>query len=371
MSENKKAFKDWFDADAAKMMSAQMSAVYKDFNSRKFIRQATNQIQDLEFNARVMQFASALRATLPDSIPEALGILEKSLPDPLPDCEAVTDGWLQWPVGQFIASYCVDYPGQAWPVMVALTQRFSSEFAVRPFLESDPDWVLAGLRKLTQHESPHVRRWCSEGCRPCLPWGKKLQFILDNPELIIEILDDLKDDPELYVRKSVANHLNDFSRQNPKFVLETCGRWIAGADKSRMWMINHALRSLIKQGDSQALTLMGFTPPKQLIVHLKLSPKKLSIGESITITLDTTNQSAKPCSLLIDFSIGYVKKSGQVSHKVFKWKTLKLKKEESVQLVKQIGLKNNSVRTLFPGKHEVRILVNGTCLAKGSFLLSK
>ena len=369
MSE-KKAFKDWFDMDAAKMMASQMVAVHNDFNSKRFIARATYEIHSLEFNDRVMQFAEALNDALPKSVPQSLKIITSSLPEPLPDCEAVTDGWLQWPVGQYIASYCVDHPTAAWPAMVALTQRFSSEFAVRPFLENDPEWVLGELKKLTSHKSPHVRRWCSEGCRPCLPWGKKLPEILHAPEQIIEILEDLKDDPELYVRKSVANNLNDFSRENPQFVLHTCRRWMRGADDNRRWLINHALRSLIKQGNPDALSLLGYGAPRNLVSKLKLTPKKLLMGESLCFSLNLSNQSHKKCNLLIDFAVAYVKKNGKTSNKIFKWTTLNLKKGETRTLSKNMAFKSNSIRTLYPGKHEVSIMINGHILSTASFVLS-
>jgi len=134
-AEKRTAFKDWFDRAAAKAMAEQLRAVYSEFDSSRFEQLACRKLHTLEFNARVQQFADAMENTLPADYPDAIDLVRRSLPPALVNCEAVTDGWLQWPTGQFIASYGLDHFEESMTAMVDLTQRFSAEFAVRPFVE--------------------------------------------------------------------------------------------------------------------------------------------------------------------------------------------------------------------------------------------
>ena len=170
--DDKKLFKNWFDDQAAKALASQLRRADSSFPNKKFIRIATQDLASLELAGRVNQFAAALASCWPDDIPKSLAIIRASLPPPLPDCEAVTDGWLQWPIGQYIADRGLEHFNDSMLTMLELTQRFSSEFAVRPFVEHRQQETIQYLRDLTDHESPHVRRWCSEGLRTRLPWGK-------------------------------------------------------------------------------------------------------------------------------------------------------------------------------------------------------
>ena len=219
---NKKAFKDWFDREAAQMMASQIAGALPSFDKRKFVRVASSNLEQLGFHARVAQFSNALAATLPDDIPAALHILTESLPQAQQNCDQVTDGWLQWPVGKFIADQGLPYFDESFAAMIELTKRFSAEFAVRPFVEAESEKTFDRLLALTRDPNPHVRRWCSEGVRPLLPWGKKLRGLVDDPSPIWPILEELKDDEELYVRRSVANNLNDISKHHPDAVVAKC-----------------------------------------------------------------------------------------------------------------------------------------------------
>ena len=256
--KERKAFKDWFDKEAVQRLADQISAVSSDFESSRFLRVASEGLEDLEFHDRVKHLSNSMRECLPDDIPTALDILTQSLPPAQQDCESVTDGWLQWPVGQWIADHGLNHFEMSMTAMIELTQRFSSEFAVRPFVEHHPDRVFAELLRLTEHENPHVRRWCSEGVRTRLPWGRKLHGLIEAPSLILPILENLKDDPELYVRRSVANNLNDIAKDHPELVIQICRDWKKEADENRSRLIRHALRTLVKDGNPDALAILGF-----------------------------------------------------------------------------------------------------------------
>lgn len=366
----RKAFKDWFDRSAAQAMASQMAGAMSGFDRRKFVRQATRDLQALEFTQRVQQFSDALRATLPESLPEALSVLVESLPPALPDCDSTTDGWLQWPLGQFIADHGLQHFDASMAAMVELTQRFSSEFAVRPFVEHYPEETFQRLRELTRHPSPHVRRWCSEGTRPRLPWGKKLRFLVSDPSPIWPILEALKDDEELYVRRSVANNLNDVAKDHPELVVARCKAWSRGASERRAWVIRHGLRTLIKKGDPGALAVVGYGPPRKLRAELSLSPKRIRVGGEVTLAAEIATTAARSQKLAVDYVVHYVRRNDKTSGKVFKWKTLTLPAGSTMALEKRHPMRKTTVRTLYPGLHRIELQVNGVRVAETSFQLA-
>ncbi len=376
MSE-RKAFKDYFDRDAAKMLAAQISSAQANFDSRKFVQLATRQLGSLEFAGRVSQFSNALAVTLPKNVPEALQTLTQSLPPALPNCESVTDGWLQWPIGQYIADHGLAHFDESMVAMIELTQRFSSEFAVRPFVERCPEETFARLLELTDHESPHVRRWCSEGTRPRLPWGKKLHDLARDPSPIWPILEALKDDPEPYVRRSVANNMNDIAKEHPAAVVQRCTRWQKKSNPRRDWVIKHGLRSLVKAGDPAALSLLGCAPPKKLTATITTRPKRATIGEKIELRTELSTTASKPQDLIIDYIVHFARPKTAKQRgakrknpsKVFKWTSTRLGARETLALSKQHSLKQTTIRTLHPGPHKIELQVNGKTVANTTFTL--
>ena len=368
MSENRKAYKDYFDRQAAKSLGQQIAGVSKNLDQAKFVRFCVQDLKSLEFSDRVKQFSAAMRHVLPSSVPQALSILQRSLPAPLPDCEAVTDGWLQWPVGQFVADFGAEHFDESFSLMIELTQRFSSEFAVRPFVENQPEATFARLRALVDHESPHVRRWCSEGVRPRLPWGKKLNQLINDPSPILPILEALKDDEELYVRRSVANNLNDLAKDHADLVVQICRKWSKGKT-DRSWLIRHSLRSLIKQGDPRALEVVGFAIPDRICVECQVENNRVAIGDHLELTIRLTNVSESDQSLMVDYAIEYVRQNSKRSEKVFKWKTLTLSAGDSIRLCKRHSMRQTTVRRLYPGLHRAKIQVNGKRVAEAEFEL--
>jgi 3-methyladenine DNA glycosylase AlkC len=363
------AIKDWFDRKAAKALAAQIGSAHAKFDRARFVRLATKDLPRLEFADRVRQFSGALRATLPESVPDALSVLTDSLPELLPGSEDVSDGWLQWPVGQFIADHGLEHYPESMAAMIELTQRFSAEFAVRPFVEAVPDRTFRQLLKLTKHRNVHVRRWCSEGTRPRLPWGRKLRDLVADPGPIWPILERLKDDSELYVRRSVANNLNDIAKDHPDRVVERCQAWLEKRTPNREWLVRHALRSLIKDGHPGALALVGFGPPEKLQTRLRVAPAAIRVGESMTMTAEIVSSARRSQRLAVDYAVHYVRKSG-TSAKVFKWTTAELPAGGRVTLEKRHHMKVTTIRALYPGAHRVELQVNGVRCAKAAFQLS-
>ena len=359
-------FKDYFDKEAARRLGKQMAGATPRFDQDEFVRKATRGLRKLEFNDRVKSFSDALAATLPSDIRKALAIITKSLPAPLPTTDDVTDGWLQWPLGQFIADHGLPHFDASMDAMIELTKRFSSEFAVRPFVQHKPKETFARMLSLTDDPNPHVRRWCSEGVRPRLPWGVTLKALVADPRPIWPIVEALKDDQERYVIRSVGNNLNDIAKDHPSLVIKRCRRW--SKKKSRAWLISHALRTLIKDGDRDALAVIGYGPPDKFSATLALSPKRITIGQDVQMTA-TLKTKGGAQDLIVDYLVHYVRKSG-TSPKVFKWTKTTLPARGSIALEKKHRMRPTTIRALYPGEHHVEVQVNGTIVARASFKLA-
>ena len=321
---------------------------------------------------RVRLWSSALRACLPPSIPQALKVIEAALPPPLPNAENVTDGYLLWPFGQFIADHAVDHFKPAMACMLALTQRFSSEFAVRPFVDRYQQETLAKLQDWTDHKSVHVRRWCSKAPdRACL--GARLNALIADPAPILPILSALRDDPEVYVQKSVANNLNDIAKDHPDLIVAVMRDWLAAEaapTPARKWIVKHALRTLIKNGHPGALDLLGFGPAPDVEGTLSASPRRVAIGGGITLVAGLENQGKTSRRLVVDYAVHYQRKAGVGKPKVFKWKSLDLAPGAKVTLTKKQAFAPTSVRALYPGTHRIDLKVNGKAIAASEVRLT-
>lgn len=368
-------FKDYFSRSAAREIAQRIHAVHPDFKSRTFVSRASKGLEELEMMGRVGLFADTLHDTLPESVPEALRVLVASLPEPFPfeavprEEGALSSGFVLWPYGEYVRRYATQHFDEAMDAMEALTQRFTSEFAVRPFVSADAARVIARFLGLVDHPSEHVRRWCSEGLRPRLPWGEKLADLCADPAPILPVLEALKDDPSLYVRRSVANTLGDISKDHPDLAVRVAKRWKRGASPERQWVVRHSLRTLVKAGHPGALEVYGFAAPRHLDVELEVSPKKISAGGSVELKLQLKNRSKKAVALLVDFRIHYMNKSKDPSPKVFKWKELELAAGESIELKKKRVIKAASIRPIFSGHHAVDVQINGKVFGDAGFRL--
>ncbi len=367
----KKAFKLYFDKAAATSLAEQVSAVWPDFDRGRFLRLAVNGLDELELGERVRKMSSALEKTLPSAVPTALEVLTRSLPEPLPDTHGIIDGFVLWPIGQYIADNGIEHFEPAMAAMVELTKRFTSEFAVRPFVEKRPEPTFKRLLELCDDPNPHVRRWCSEGVRPRLPWGKRLRRLTDDPRPILPILEALKDDPEPYVRRSVANNLNDIAKDHPELVIRVCKRWNKGASGERRRLIKHALRTLVKQGNPSALSVIGFGKPTQIKARLCIMPRRISVGQKIKLSAQLVNHSTQPKDLLVDYVVHFLRADGSSNAKVFKWTTCSLAPCATAKVVRMHAVKRTTVRTLYAGKHRVSLQVNGERVAESFFHLCK
>jgi 3-methyladenine DNA glycosylase AlkC len=251
-----------------------------------------------------------------------------------------------------------------------LTQRFTAEFSIRPFLEHHTTATLERLRIWTGDPSPHVRRLVSEGTRPRLPWAPRLRIFQRDPQPVLELLELLKDDPELYVRRSVANNLNDIGKDHPQLLAETARRWMEDAPEERQWLVRHALRSAVKRAEPGALAALGFVSQADVTLDSpQISPAHARIGGTVTIAFTLTNTTTTPQRILVDLRIHYVKSGGRTAPKVFKLSTVDLAPQQTAALSRSISLQQMTTRTHYPGTHQVDIVLNGSARPLGTFEL--
>jgi 3-methyladenine DNA glycosylase AlkC len=375
MTDNPKALKHLINKDLLVRIGHSIHRVYPEFDNKAFIK-LEKRLSFLELKPRVQLLREGLREHLPKSYTKAVKVILASLKADQEDLK----GFDLWPYTEFIQSYGLDHLQLSLTAMKSLTTKFTSEFAVRPYLEKYTDETLEYLLEQATSPEVSVRRWASEGTRPRLPWGQRLPKFIANPFLTLPILETLKLDPELFVRKSVANHLNDISKDHPDFVIQVLKRWKDqvqaesehhAENKLKIeWIIKHSLRGLIKAGDGKALALIGVTvKAKFLIEQFILREQKLKMGEKLNFSFQRKSLNPRAHKVVVDYRIHFQKASGKTSAKVFKFKTFDLKSRGEILLSKSHHLKEVTTRSHYPGLHLIEILVNGHVVKQANWHL--
>jgi 3-methyladenine DNA glycosylase AlkC len=371
-------FKNLINAQGVRAAAAHLSRTTPRFESARFVRLATQGLEALEMKARAMQIADALEATLPADFHSAATALEAALAPPEPG-EAMADlqglgqglrGWILWPVGEYIARRGLGEPERALQALHALTQRFTAEWAIRPFIVQHPALSFDTLRRWVGDSSHHVRRLVSEGSRPRLPWGMQLKSLIQDPSPTLPLLAALQDDTSEYVRRSVANHLNDIAKDHPALVARWLQEHLPGASAERRALLRHASRTLIKDGDAAVLKAWGLGAAFKGSAALVVSPARVALGGEVVLTLKLSSSAARAQKLAVDYAVHHVKADGSTSPKVFKGWQLELPPRGEVTLSKRHSLKPITTRRYHAGRHGVAVQVNGAVVAEGHFTLA-
>lgn len=366
--QNENAFKLWINKDVLVRIAKQIALVFPEFDQKKFAAIAPK-LDLLELKPRVLLVRDQLRTQLPQDYLPALEILLKSTRS------KKLQGFTLWPYTDFIQTFGLEHRAESLDALSELTALFTAEFAVRPFLKKETAATLAYLKKAATSNNEHVRRWSSEGSRPRLPWGERLDVFVQKPELTLEILELLKNDGALYVRKSVANHLNDISKDHPALVVATLRRWaketkVEHATKIA-WITCHALRTLIKKGEPGALSAIGVSSKAQVKVSkLDIGKKKFKIGDRIEFAFHLHSLANNEQRVVVDYIIHFMKSSGATAPKVFKLKALKLGAGAVLKIDKRHHLKIVTTRRFYPGAHAIEIQVNGIVRARADWILA-
>ncbi len=369
------AFKDFFNKALVEDMARHLHRVWPDFDKKGFAAAALADFPALELKQRSHQIARALAAHLPKDVPKALRTLTASL-RPLDRNGALDEdarkgiaGWAILPFGEYVAANGLAHVTDSLAALRELTIRSTSEFAIRPFVVAHPKETLKALKEWAKDKNEHVRRLVSEGTRPRLPWGMQLKSFVKDPAPILPLLESLRDDPSEYVRRSVANSLNDIAKDHPDLVAAIAGKWLKDAGSERTRLVRHACRTLIKAGHRATLTALGYAPSAKVeLVEFTLSPAKLTFGNALTLKVRLKSTAKVPQKIVLDYVVHHRKKSG-TSAKVFKWKSFTLDAGGTMELIRKHAVKRITTRVYYAGAHKVEVMANGKVLGGKGFTL--
>ncbi|MCO4772951.1 MAG: DNA alkylation repair protein [Deltaproteobacteria bacterium] len=381
-AENPAAFKHAYSPAKVQAMSALLQKRLPAFQAEVFSASITPTLTDLEMKARVDLIARALRDAIPLPYPEAIAALVSVLGPPGaiagkdawgpddPSGEGLT-GFAVWPVTHFVSLFGRDHHADSMAALESLTRRFTAEFALRPFLEAEPERTLAVLRTWATSPDQHLRRAASESTRPRLPWGIRLRGFVADPTPVLALIEPLRTDPEEYVRRSVANNLNDIGKDHPQVLVEVAERWWAEGHPATRRLVKHALRSLVKAGHPGALGVLGFSVPARVqLAGLQVAHPRLVLGETQVVTGRLQSQSPGDQRLVVDYRLHLVGAKGRPRTKVFKGTLATLSAGAVLDLRFALPIRKITTRRYYSGLHAVEVLVCGAACGRVEFELT-
>lgn len=308
-----------------------------------------------ELKDRMRRVTECLHSTLPAEFGEALEILDKAIP--------AATGFLPMVCSDYVARYGLEDWDLSLTALARFTRFGSSEYAIRPFIFRDAERTMAVLLRWAADENEHVRRLASEGCRPRLPWGFALERFKRDPRPILPILEQLKSDESEYVRTSVANNLNDISKDHPEIALDVARKWY-GRDPRTDWIVRRGLRTLLKAGNRQALELIGVSPNSRVVVSgFEVEQSVVPMGSSIDYGFVVEIRGDEPSQVRLELRVDYARPRGRSSRKIFAIRTASLE-PGSHTFKRRLSLAPRSTRQNFPGPHRLALIVNGSLAAE-------
>jgi len=351
--------------------SIKVKSVHPSFEDTSFIADVLEgDWEELKLKARMRRISIVLGRYLPTPFTAALDILYRI------DEQCVGFPYLFFP--DFVEAH-----GQAehdfeasLDALERFTSKSSSEFAIRFFLLRDPQRTMIRMLHWAKSSNEHVRRLASEGCRPRLPWGQALPMFKRDPAPVLEILEKLKADSSLYVRKSVANNLNDIAKDNPDLVKQKARNWY-GSDPLTDWIVRRGCRSLLKQADPEILSLFGYSSSESstneaLITgaSLQVRPQTLAIGGEIQLHFELQARTGEPLRIRLEYAIDFVKASGRASRKLFMLADRTLDGGAALSGTRKHRFADLTTRRHYPGLHRITLLINGQEYAEDSLTLT-
>jgi 3-methyladenine DNA glycosylase AlkC len=368
-------FKNKISPDLVRCLATHLEKHLKDFDRGAYEAEILAELENLELKQRSRHIADVTGRYLPLDLNERYAVLEAIL-HPVADTEVdrASDergirGWGMMPLGMLVTDSGLGDFDKSFDLLKEMTKRATAEFEVRPFLDKDQDRALSIMASWVSDPSMHVRRLVSEGTRPRLPWGMRLKQLVEDPTPTLPLLEALKDDPEEYVRRSVANHLNDIAKDHPDLVAEIVTRWLKDADKKREKLVRHACRSLVKQGHAPTLRAFGLNPPEVSVTGPQILESEVLYGNGVEFVIEIQSESSEPQELVLDYLIHFKKANGSLSPKVFKWTKLSLQAGEKFRLQRKHAIKPITTRTYYEGTQAIGLRINGKDYGYSEFLL--
>ena len=365
-------FRDAFNADVVDYIADGLANARPGVDAETFRQKALAGLSDLTYLDRARHIVAALETVLPNDFPTAARVLISSLgPEPTTEALKGFDGFYVMPLCMYVSRHGMDHPDVSLSTLYEMTKRFTAEGDIRPFIERYPEKTLRFLEELTEDPSPFARRLASEGTRPRLPLAPRLPKFQKDPTRVIRLLDRLYTDGNLMVRRSVANCINDISKDNPEIAVETVARWQAENPGPRTeWIVRHGLRTLIKAGDTAALETLGYRRIDFDVSPLSLSSSVLTLGDSLTFAFEISHDLPEEVRVALNYVIHFVKANGQRRPKVFRMTDKVLEpgiRQPISKTHKFLPYKNQS---FYPGEHKIEIVANGMPVASAAFYLS-
>ena len=337
-----------------------VESMYPQFDSETFTKKVFDETWDSrELKERMLHISKTLHAFLPADYRAAVDILKP--------VSSRFEGFEYMFFPGYVELYGLDDYETSVSALEYFTPFSTSEVSVRPFIKKYPDEMMAQMQIWAGSENHHVRRLASEGCRPRLPWAMALPAFKKDPRPVLNILEKLKNDESEYVRRSVANNLNDISKDNPEIVIETAKSWL-GDNPHTDWIVKHACRTLLKQGEPSVMKLFGFTPPGHIRVKAFVVDESVNMGENLAFSFTLETDGNYPGKLRIEYAVDFMKSNGKLSRKIFKVSESECPQQEK-EIVKKHSFRAITTRKHYPGQHALAVLVNGHELAYTCFEL--
>lgn len=321
--------------------------------------------ENRELKERMVHISNVLHQHLPGDYKSALQVI-MNLTQAVPNSPLADHGYEFIFLPDYIERFGLNHYSESVEAMEHLTQFISCEFAVRPFILKYPDRMMPQMEEWAHHENHHVRRLASEGCRPRLPWASALNDFKKDPTPILPILEVLKGDSSEYVRRSVANNLNDIAKDHPERVLDICERWI-GRSKDTDRLVKHACRTLLKRAHPKALELFGYAEPNGVVISDFEHDQSVKIGESFHFRFTITHKSKGSAKLRIEYGIDYLKSNGSLNRKIFQLSEMEFQDGKRSAFTRSQSFRNMTTRKHYAGRHRLVIIVNGKEMVSGEF----
>ncbi len=342
----------------------------KTFDSARFLKLVHDaDWHNKELKARAKHIAAALKDVLSNDYDQAIDQIERIINGLIQNNVNPGIEFLFFP--EYIELFGLKHYTTSMRAIEFVTQFITCEYAVRPFIEQHPDKMMKQMLRWSRHKNLHVRRLASEGCRPRLPWGMALKQLKLDPTPILPILENLKNDSSDFVRRSVANNLNDIAKDNPDVVLKIIKAW-KGSSAHADWIVKHGSRTLLRKAHPAALSLFGLPTSKRITISaLKLTAKRIAVGGRLHFSFTLINNESKPIKLRVEYGIDYMKSNGKTNRKLFKITENTYHPGEVYSFTRSQSFTDFTTRKHYPGGHKLAIVVNGQELCITDFTVTR
>jgi 3-methyladenine DNA glycosylase AlkC len=350
--------KDLYSPAFYKNLANALSTVLPSFNKQRFISQIfSDEFSNMELKARMRHTSVVLHAFLPSDFKQTVGILEKLIGQ-LKTSGTGEDGLAFIFLPDYIEQYGIDDLKTSVKAFEEITQFVSCEFAVRPFIIRYGGEMMRQMKSWSRHKNYKVRRLASEGSRPRLPWAMAIPDLKKDPMPIFPILENLKDDPSEWVRRSVANNINDIAKDHPDLIIELARKW-KGGSKETDAIIKHGSRGLLKKGHVEILNHYGLKSKNIRVSIFKIETPTVKLGEHLAFSFTVSNLDKKKQTVRLEYGLYYNKSNGQLTKKVFKISERDYEPGIKVKVRRNQSFRKITTRIFYPGKHRLSVIVNG------------